>query len=172
MAKLRVRSSCSESATSPTSSVLWLLCARGEAHIMMEYCEGSSLLDVMAATGRCLTQEQASVALYGCVCALVYLHARQKVHRDVKAGNLLLSSDGVVKLADFGVAASTLATLQRRTVIGTPFWMAPEVIDCNRKGGPPTAPPPATARSATSGRSASRPSSLRRGSRRTRRSRR
>ena len=105
-------------------------------YIMMEYCEGSSLLDVMAATGRCLTQEQVSAALSGCVDALVYLHARQKVHRDVKAGNLLLTSDGIVKLADFGVAATIQDTLQRRTVIGTPFWMAPEVITCNRKGGP------------------------------------
>ena len=100
--------------------------------IMMEYCEGSSLLDIMAATGRCLTQQQVAASLSGCVEALLYLHSRSKVHRDVKAGNLLLSSDGVVKLADFGVAASINAASRRRTVIGTPFWMAPEVITCRR----------------------------------------
>jgi serine/threonine protein kinase len=54
----------------------------------------------MAATGRCLTQQQVAAALSGCVEALQYLHMRNKVHRDVKAGNLLLSSDGIVKLAD------------------------------------------------------------------------
>ena len=100
--------------------------------IMMEFCEGSSLLDVMAATGRCLTQQQVAAALSGCVEALCYLHMRNKVHRDVKAGNLLLSSEGVVKLADFGVAASINNSSRRRTVIGTPFWMAPEVITCRR----------------------------------------
>jgi serine/threonine protein kinase len=101
--------------------------------IMMEYCEGSALLDVMAASGRCLTQVQVAAALSCCTSALQYLHARHKVHRDVKAGNLLLSSDGLVKLADFGVAAMiTSTTVRRRTVIGTPFWMAPEVITARR----------------------------------------
>ena len=81
---------------------------------------------------QCLTQQQVAAALSGCVEALLYLHRRHKVHRDVKAGNLLLSSDGIVKLADFGVAASINNTSRRRTVIGTPFWMAPEVITCRR----------------------------------------
>ena len=103
--------------------------------ILMEFCEGSSLLDIMAATGRCLTEMQVAAALSGCVEALLYLHARSKVHRDVKAGNLLLSSDGVVKLADFGVAASIENSSRRKTVIGTPFWMAPEVITCRRGPG-------------------------------------
>jgi serine/threonine protein kinase len=96
--------------------------------IMMEYCEGSSLLDVMAAGGRCLTEAQLGAAMHSSLQALVYLHTRLRVHRDVKAGNLLLNSEGVVKLADFGVAASIQNSLtRRRTMIGTPFWMAPEV---------------------------------------------
>ena len=101
--------------------------------IMMEYCEGSSLLYIMAATGRCLTEVQLAAALASCVEALLFLHASSRIHRDVKAGNLLLNSDGVVKLADFGVAASLQNSVtRRRTVIGTPFWMAPEVITCKQ----------------------------------------
>ena len=101
--------------------------------IVMEYCEGSSLLDVMSACGRCLTEPQTAAALAACTSALHYLHERRRVHRDIKAGNLLLNSDGVVKLADFGVAAIVGNTLtRRRTVIGTPFWMAPEVITSQR----------------------------------------
>ena len=94
----------------------------------MEYCSGSSLSDIMEARGRCLTETQIAAVLAGTIDGLKYLHELSLIHRDVKAGNLLLNESGVIKLADFGVSAKLSDSMSRRgTVIGTPFWMAPEV---------------------------------------------
>jgi hypothetical protein len=101
----------------------------GDLWIVMEYCEGSSLNDLMAVRGGGLVENQIACVIAGTLRGLSYLHSKRKIHRDVKAGNILLTGRGQVKLADFGVSAQISSTMSRRhTVIGTPFWMAPEVI--------------------------------------------
>ena len=103
----------------------------GEMWIVMEFCEGGSMSDLLEANaGYLLPEECIRVVCASIVLGLEYLHGVANVcHRDVKCGNVLLTADGHVKLADFGVSANLTNTLnKRKTVVGSPYWMAPEVI--------------------------------------------
>lgn len=106
---------------------------QGEMWIVMEYCEGGSMNDLIEAgggTGFTMPEDCIRAVCASVVLGLEYLHGVANVcHRDVKCGNVLLTNDGHVKLADFGVSAELTNTLnKRKTVVGSPFWMAPEVI--------------------------------------------
>ncbi|XP_071804281.1 serine/threonine-protein kinase 3-like isoform X2 [Asterias amurensis] len=97
--------------------------------IVMEYCGAGSVSDIMRRRSKTLTEDEVATILQSTLKGLEYLHFMRKIHRDIKAGNILLNNDGFAKLADFGVAGQLTDTMAKRnTVIGTPFWMAPEVI--------------------------------------------
>uniref|UniRef100_A0A4W5QFD7 Serine/threonine kinase 3 (STE20 homolog, yeast) n=1 Tax=Hucho hucho TaxID=62062 RepID=A0A4W5QFD7_9TELE len=97
--------------------------------IVMEYCGAGSVSDIIRLRNKTLTEDEIATILKSTLKGLEYLHFMRKIHRDIKAGNILLNTEGHAKLADFGVAGQLTDTMAKRnTVIGTPFWMAPEVI--------------------------------------------
>ncbi|XP_029030955.1 STE20-like serine/threonine-protein kinase isoform X2 [Betta splendens] len=103
----------------------------GKLWILIEFCAGGAVDAIMLELERPLTEPQIRAVCKQTLEALSYLHENKIIHRDLKAGNILLSLEGDVKLADFGVSAKNTKTLQRRdSFIGTPYWMAPEVVMC------------------------------------------
>ena len=102
----------------------------GELWIALEFMSGGSLQAVMAALNEPLSEPEILTAVHDVLHALAFLHRHDVIHRDVKAGNVLVQRDSAhVKLTDFGVAAVCTAAATRSSVIGTPSHMAPEMID-------------------------------------------
>ncbi|XP_006844998.2 serine/threonine-protein kinase fray2 [Amborella trichopoda] len=101
--------------------------------VVMPYMAGGSCLHIMKTTyPEGFDEPVIATLLREVLKALVYLHGHGHIHRDVKAGNILVDGNGAVKLADFGVSACMFDTgdrqRSRNTFVGTPCWMAPEVM--------------------------------------------
>jgi len=94
--------------------------------ILMEYCDCGSVRDIMYVCDSMLDELQVATVLWYAAHGLQFLHSQQKIHRDIKAGNILVNARGECKLADFGV--SSYSNVKRFTMVGTPYWMAPEII--------------------------------------------
>ncbi|KAF9620181.1 hypothetical protein IFM89_010916 [Coptis chinensis] len=105
-----------------------------ELWVVMPLMDAGSCYHVMKSTYPGSIQEEAVIAkfLYEALKGLEYLHRNGLMHRDVKAGNILVDSSGVVKLGDLGFSTSLFDSgcrRRRKTILGTPCWMAPEVIE-------------------------------------------
>ncbi|XP_067154727.1 myosin-IIIb [Apteryx mantelli] len=109
----------------------------GQLWLVLELCNGGSVTELVKGLlkcGRRLDEAVISYILYGALLGLQHLHNNRIIHRDVKGSNILLTTEGGVKLVDFGVSAQLTSTrLRRNTSVGTPFWMAPEVIACEQQ---------------------------------------
>uniref|UniRef100_A0A671UIN1 non-specific serine/threonine protein kinase n=1 Tax=Sparus aurata TaxID=8175 RepID=A0A671UIN1_SPAAU len=94
------------------------------AWLVMEYCLGSAS-DLLEVHKKPLQEVEIAAITHGALQGLAYLHSHNLIHRDIKAGNILLTEPGQVKLADFGSASIACPA---NSFVGTPYWMAPEVI--------------------------------------------
>ena len=101
--------------------------------IILEYCDAGSVLDLMRISNKNLNEQQIASIISMVLKGLIFLHEQKKIHRDIKAGNILLSNNGYAKLGDFGVSAELMHSFSKKvSKIGTPYWMSPEVISQNR----------------------------------------
>ena len=96
-------------------------------YIVLEYCENGSLHQICKNFGK-FPENLVSLYSQQVLQGLLFLHEQGVIHRDIKGANILTTKEGLVKLADFGVATKQQG-LAEGSVVGTPYWMAPEVIE-------------------------------------------
>ena len=100
------------------SNTLWLI---------LEYCASGSVIDLMLAMNRTFNEVEVASIMEMTLKGLVDIHKKNLIHRDIKGANILLSENGIAKIADFGVGVHLVNEKNRNSKKGSPYWMSPQV---------------------------------------------
>lgn len=131
-----IQSCCHSNIINHIASFLWNNCV----WLVMEYMNGGPLSDFIKDQPAQSLYPHMNESLMAYICGqvlegLLYLHTRNIIHRDIKSDNILLGLDGIVKLGDFGLCATIQEFNEKRTsMIGSPYWMSPEMITTSKNG--------------------------------------
>lgn len=101
----------------------------------MEYADGGTLAQIIAIRSEnddWMPERLIVTILEQIVSAINYMHSEHILHRDLKTANVFLSQKGVVKIGDFGISKIMNTRLQTQTVLGTPFYLSPEMVRMNK----------------------------------------
>eukprot|EP00754_Rhynchopus_humris_P044948 Rhum_TRINITY_DN450_c0_g1::Rhum_TRINITY_DN450_c0_g1_i1::g.1270::m.1270/K06631/PLK1; polo-like kinase 1 len=97
-------------------------------YILLELCRGQTLMEQSTRKGR-FTEEETAYVVYQSLLSLEHMHAEGVIHRDLKLSNIMLTADNEIKIGDFGLAAKVSSGEKRRTLCGTPNYIAPEILE-------------------------------------------
>ena len=100
------------------TNTLWLI---------LEYCAAGSVIDLMLSMYRTFSEVEVATIMEMVLKGLVDIHKKNLIHRDIKGANILLSEDGIAKIADFGVGVHLIDEENRNSKKGSPYWMSPQV---------------------------------------------
>lgn len=111
-----------------------------EIWFILEFCEGGPVIDIIRSLqtiNKRISETHIAYILRETVKAVVYLHDHNVMHRDIKGSNILLTREGEIKLCDFGLSRDIESPMGKRTTcIGSPCWLAPEIVSSGKKGDP------------------------------------
>lgn len=104
---------------------------KSEICIVLPLISAGSCLDILENSFPGGIQDEVIIAtiMKNTLNGLNYLHESGEIHRDIKAGNIFVGSDGDIHLGDFGVSAHLKKGEKKKTFVGSPCWMAPEVVE-------------------------------------------
>jgi serine/threonine protein kinase len=97
-------------------------------YIEMEYADAGTLAEFLSQLSAPLQEYEILLIFRQIVCAISYLHENNILHRDIKTDNIFLNKEGYIKVGDFGISKMLTTKREAESVVGTPYYISPEIV--------------------------------------------